>query len=565
MPVTNIKSEWSSGNLVFYEGSVGRSTAGDVLTIGTTSVVVGGSAQDVDFKVWMGAADQYVLFDVGNAKVTFAKVDVDINGDLTLDLEDLNLGDDQDIEFGDGQDALIRWSTVDASNHALVLGLGDTSQQLHITDKGAIATDWARSAGTHPEVAIHSNTTPATDYLAIGNHDGTTASLDVVGGTTLAFKIAGTAEINITADGILPETSDGSALGSGTKMFSDLFLAEGAVINFNNGNVTLTHSAGLLTLGGGISVGADINVANAALDLIVKANQDSALEFYDGTTKFIDIDTRNTVTGVSNLTFTAMPSTIVAASGVTKNLLTLTPGTTTLTGSTGVTALNGLALNIAQPTVTDEDAVTVATASTVYIANAPTGAGSGPATLTNSYALNVADGGVYVGGGGIALAGTGAAASSKVISTSGYTLNNADLGDGYGAAEVDLTLTGTSAGHVAALSSWININAGTHGGGGKFIAAQTNGIYEDAAATITGAYLVYGLRMQLITGDTDADKVVAFSINTSGETTDALIGCNTPANDLGVVTNNGSADGDLMPLFIVGNGTKKYVKLYDLA
>ena len=33
-------------------------------------------------------------------------------------------------------------------------------------------------------------------------------------------------------------------------MWADLFLGSGAVINFNNGNVTLTHSAGVLTVAG---------------------------------------------------------------------------------------------------------------------------------------------------------------------------------------------------------------------------------------------------------------------------------------------------------------------------
>jgi len=48
---------------------------------------------------------------------------------------------------------------------------------------------------------------------------------------------------------LIPRTSDGSAsndsgaLGSTTYMWSDLFLASGGVINFNNGNVTITHSA----------------------------------------------------------------------------------------------------------------------------------------------------------------------------------------------------------------------------------------------------------------------------------------------------------------------------------
>lgn len=50
---------------------------------------------------------------------------------------------------------------------------------------------------------------------------------------------------------LTPTTSDGAALGSGTLMFSDLFLASGAVLNFNNGNVALTHTSGVLTLGTG--------------------------------------------------------------------------------------------------------------------------------------------------------------------------------------------------------------------------------------------------------------------------------------------------------------------------
>lgn len=69
---------------------------------------------------------------------------------------------------------------------------------------------------------------------------------------------AGTPALQVNADnttwfngGILPRTSDGAALGSTTKMWSDLFLASGGVINWNNGDVTLTHSANQLAFAGG--------------------------------------------------------------------------------------------------------------------------------------------------------------------------------------------------------------------------------------------------------------------------------------------------------------------------
>lgn len=50
-----------------------------------------------------------------------------------------------------------------------------------------------------------------------------------------------------------PTVSDAAALGTGTLMWSDLFLASGGVINFNNGDVTVTHTANTLTFGGASS------------------------------------------------------------------------------------------------------------------------------------------------------------------------------------------------------------------------------------------------------------------------------------------------------------------------
>jgi hypothetical protein len=50
---------------------------------------------------------------------------------------------------------------------------------------------------------------------------------------------------------IAPQTTDGAALGTSGLNWSDLFLDSGAVINFDGGDVTLTHSANTLTFGGG--------------------------------------------------------------------------------------------------------------------------------------------------------------------------------------------------------------------------------------------------------------------------------------------------------------------------
>lgn len=110
--------------------------------------------------------------------------------------------DDTPVILGTGDDVYLVFSTGDASNHTFVIGLDDTSQSLHITDKAAFATDWNVSANTHPTIYVHSNTTPATDYLRLGNHNGTSAEIDVVGGTTLNLQIAGSTIATLTAGGL---------------------------------------------------------------------------------------------------------------------------------------------------------------------------------------------------------------------------------------------------------------------------------------------------------------------------------------------------------------------------
>ena len=61
---------------------------------------------------------------------------------------------------------------------------------------------------------------------------------------TIHFKIGGTDRVTIAGSALSPASSDGSALGTTALEWSDLFLADGAVINFGDDqDVSLTHVA----------------------------------------------------------------------------------------------------------------------------------------------------------------------------------------------------------------------------------------------------------------------------------------------------------------------------------
>jgi len=101
---------------------VGRSTTGDVFTLGTTTVSVGNTAQDIDFKIFMGAT-AYVLFDVGNGAVDFGVDGTGVDAKF----------------FGDTASAYMLW---DMSADALVFA------GLAKIDIGATGTPLVLTAGT---------------------------------------------------------------------------------------------------------------------------------------------------------------------------------------------------------------------------------------------------------------------------------------------------------------------------------------------------------------------------------------------------------------------------------
>lgn len=176
--------------------------------------------------------------------------------------------------------------------------------------------------------------------------------------------------------------------------------------------------------------------------------------------------------------------------------------------------------------------------------------------------------GIVIGacaGHGVNVSGTFTTASSRSYK-SDMTINNPNYGDGYSANEFQLNITGTAAGHISAGGMWVNINSGTHNDS-NFICAQTNGIYQ-AAGTITGKIVIFGMRMAHQCTNNGSTYFYPFSIVSAGGLNDttALFHCNAAAINMGAVTDAGSDDGVLVPLFQEGaGGNIGYVKIYSLS
>lgn len=125
--------------------------------------------------------------------------------------------------------------------------------------------------------------------LTIGDSAAPNAMLDVRG--TARFSGA-----------VSPNANDGAALGIAGLGFSDLFLAEGGVINWDNGDATLTQSGDGVTLSGaslgvGISPAYPLHVKGSIVAQGLTGNADFAILTADGTTGFWDFATEQSNNG----------------------------------------------------------------------------------------------------------------------------------------------------------------------------------------------------------------------------------------------------------------------------
>lgn len=135
-----------------------------------------------------------------------------------------------------------------------------------ITSSSANALAVGANGTTNPVLQVNASTASVATGVAItGAAAASRAALSVISsgtdeGMSIDAKGAGTIRLGATSTGAVefsrnavPTASDGAALGTTALMWSDLFLASGAVVNWNAGDVTLTHSANTLAFAGASS------------------------------------------------------------------------------------------------------------------------------------------------------------------------------------------------------------------------------------------------------------------------------------------------------------------------
>ena len=130
---------------------------------------------------------------------------------------------------------------------------------------------------------------------------------------TLGLAVNTVGEVQLTSTALSPITSNSNALGTTLLQWADLFVASGAVINFNAGNYTLTHSAGLLTASGTITIGS----AGNTLTITPNATSGTAIALAGGGTGGMTLATSGSVQLAVTHTASAVNYVSVTGAGTT--------------------------------------------------------------------------------------------------------------------------------------------------------------------------------------------------------------------------------------------------------
>ena len=179
--------------------------------------------------------------------------------------------------------------TVDDSNN--VSGVGTLASGANtITAASSTALAVGANGTTNPVLQVDSATASvATGIKITGNAAASRVALAVISSGTdegifIDAKGAGTIRFGNTSTGnvefsrsAVPTSNGGASLGSGSLSWSNVFINTNGLINWGNGNVTITHAAGALTVAGATSVSLGTSAAFTTGTIELGAASDTTL------------------------------------------------------------------------------------------------------------------------------------------------------------------------------------------------------------------------------------------------------------------------------------------------
>lgn len=235
------------GDITGVAGGIAISTA----TNGDITIDPGGSGTTT---VNAGSGGVVISTDAGNSNIVLSPHGtgtIDVRGDITFDADasydigtaavgtgDIHIGSTSGVVFN--------------NNITIARDAGGTARLLFTGSAGGYRFDDQLEPTTNDGAAIGSASLAWSDlFLASG------AVINFNGGDVLIrhstnrlyFEDAGEYSFDQV---VVPDADDGAALGKAATAWSDLFLASGAIIGFDNGDVTITHSANKLDIDGGV-------------------------------------------------------------------------------------------------------------------------------------------------------------------------------------------------------------------------------------------------------------------------------------------------------------------------
>ena len=205
---------------------------------------------------------------------------------------------------GDSSD-LTRTTIISSSNSDSAVNFSSGTKDVFCTIPASkmLFKDASGTIGNFNAATITANTAfvpDASDGAALGTSSLEFSDLFLADGAVINFgddqdiTLTHTADTGLATNGtfqattitattaFVPDASDGAALGTSALEFSDLFLADGAVINFGDDqDINITHVADTgLTTNGDFSVGDDLTILGGVIEFKSNSGSPASLKMY---------------------------------------------------------------------------------------------------------------------------------------------------------------------------------------------------------------------------------------------------------------------------------------------